>query len=299
MNKNQYKLFKFTIDVVSDKSKLYLNNKIMNPNEIFGFPVENKSREAKDARKKYYCQFSEDKCDKQSRLIRYPMGICSVNHSKTKPIICPHRFLESNIVFRNVSKDIFGTTDNVLLFSEVHLSNVGSFDFVLVKHKPISNKVDDFCIVEFQSDSTTGTGELVKALKDFINGKNVLKNKYKFGMNTYNTLKLSYIQMLIKGQVMEKWNKNIIWIIQKYVFDNMVKRFKLVNLDYKRQNYTKYFIYDLKKTKLSYNLQLVNKKSTTVRNLLRAFTHQTTPNIDEFVSVLEKKIRLKLGLSLE
>jgi len=92
----------------------------------------------------------------------------------------------------------------VLLFSEVHLSNVGSFDFVLVKHKPISNKIADFCIVEFQSDSTTGTGELVRALKDFMKELNVLDNKYRFGMNTYNTIKLSYIQMLIKGQVMEK-----------------------------------------------------------------------------------------------
>lgn len=59
-----------------------------------------------------------------------------------------------------------------------------SLDFVLVKHQPISSKVDDFCIVEFQSDSTTGTGELVQALKDFMKEKDVLQNKYRFGMNT-------------------------------------------------------------------------------------------------------------------
>ena len=104
----------------------------MNPNEIFTFPVENKSAEAKKAIKNYYCKFREAKCDKLSRTIKYPMGVCSVNHSKTKPIICPHRFLENNIVFQDASKAVFGTTNNVLLFSEVHLSNVGSFDFVLV-----------------------------------------------------------------------------------------------------------------------------------------------------------------------
>jgi hypothetical protein len=271
----------------------------MNPNEIFAFPVENKSAEAKKAIKNYYCKFLEGKCDKQSRTINYPMGVCSVNHSKTKPIICPHRFLEKNIVFKNAAKEAFGTTNNVLLFSEVHLSNVGSFDFVLVKHKPISNKIDDFCIVEFQSDSTTGTGELVRALKDFMGGVDILENKYKFGMNTYNTIKLSYIQMLIKGQVMEKWNKNIIWVMQKFVYDNMVKRFKIIDLDYKKQDYTKYFIYDLKSNKGIYNLQLVDKASTTVSNLIRAFTHQPTPSLDEFVSVLENKIKLKLGLFIE
>lgn len=271
----------------------------MNPNEIFSFPVENKSAEAKQAIKNNYCRFLEDKCDKQSRTIRYPMGVCSVNHSKTKPIICPHRFLENNIVFKDAAKSVFGTTNNVLLFSEVHLSNVGSFDFVLVKHKPISNKIDDFCIVEFQSDSTTGTGELVKALKDFMKGIDVLENKYKFGMNTYNTIKLSYIQMLIKGQVMEKWNKNIVWVIQKFVFDNMAKRFKLIDLDYNQQHCTKYFIYDLKKNRKVYKLHLVDKNSTTVSNLLRAFTHQPTPSLDEFVTVLEHKIKLKLGLLIE
>ncbi len=271
----------------------------MNPNEIFTYPVENKSEEARKAVREYYCRFLEGKCDKQSRTINYPMGVCSVNHSRTKPIICPHRFLENNLVFKNACDSAFGTINNVLLFSEVKLSNVGSFDFVLVKHKPISNKVEDFCIVEFQSDSTTGTGNLVKALKDFMRGVNVLQNRYQFGMNTYNTIKLSYIQMLIKGQVMEKWGKNIFWVMQKYVFDNMVNRFHLNDLDYSPRHKTQYHIYNLVAGSNIYKLKLADKKSTTIANLLKAFTHQPTPSLDTFVGVLERKIKLKLGLIIE
>ncbi|MFH0775105.1 MAG: NotI family restriction endonuclease [bacterium] len=271
----------------------------MNPNEIFTYPVESKLTEAKNAVKKYYCRFLESKCDKQSRTIEYPMGVCSVNHSGTKPIICPHRFLEDNLVFKNVCDVAFGNTNNVLLFSEVKIRNVGSFDFVLVKHKPISNKVDDFCIVEFQSDSTTGTGELVQALKDFMKEKDVLQNKYCFGMNTYNTIKLSYIQMLIKGQVMEKWGKNIFWIMQRFVYDNMVNRFRLTDLNYNANPKTQYHIYDLARNGAVYSLELIDKKSTTISNLLKAFTHQPTPSIDAFVEVLESKIKLKLGLTIE
>jgi len=177
-----------------------------NPNEIFGISAKEPIRTSSN---KYFCRFLNSQCDKQSRMINYPMGICSVNHNVGKAIICPHRFLEDNIVFTDIVKDAFGTTNNVILFSEVKLNNVGSFDFVLVKHKPISSKVDDFCIVEFQSDSTTGTGKLVDAMIDSVNNINVLENKYNFGLNTYNTIKLSYIQMLIKGQVMEKWDKSI------------------------------------------------------------------------------------------
>ena len=43
-----------------------------------------------------------------------------------------------------------------------------------------------------------------------MNGDEISEQTYSFGMNTYNTIKLSYIQMLIKGQVMESWNKNIL-----------------------------------------------------------------------------------------
>lgn len=271
----------------------------MNPNEIFTYPVESDLVKARKAVKKYYCRFLESKCDKQSRTIKYPMGVCSVNHSGTKPIICPHRFLENNSVFKNACNAAFGDTNNVLLFSEVKLYNVGSFDFVLVKHKPISNKVDDFCIVEFQSDSTTGTGKLVEALKDFMKGVDVLQNRYRFGMNTYNTIKLSYIQMLIKGQVMENWNKKVVWVMQKFVFDNMVNRFRLTDLDYNINHTTQYHIYDLVRNREIYTLEIVDKKSMTIENLLKAFTHQPVPALDEFVEVLEEKIKLKLGLKIE
>lgn len=267
----------------------------MNPNEVFTYPVECKTEKAKSTVSQYYCKFLEDKCNKQSRLINYPMGVCSVNYNANKIIICPHRFLEDNLVFVNICKEVFGSTDNVLRFSEVKLTNVGSFDFVLVKHKPISNKSDDFCIVEFQSDSTTATGKLVEALKDFMKGDEVLKKKYNFGMNTYNTIKLSYIQMLIKGQVVEKWGKNIFWVVQKYVYENMVNRFKLSTMDYSEEKKTKYHIYDLIENKDIYSLKLIDKKSSSVANLLKAFTHQPTPSLDKFIEVLEHKVRLKLG----
>ena len=268
-----------------------------NPNEIFTYPLDNASNLANTAVNNYSCRFTGKMCNKQSRLINYPMGVCSVNHSGKKPIICPSRFLEDNIIFANICKSAFGSTDNILLFKEVRLKDVGTFDFVLVKHKPISSQVEDFCIAEVQSDSTTGTGKLVNALKDFMNGSNLNEKSYNFGMNTYNTLKLAYMQMLIKGQVMESWNKKIFWVIQNFVYDNMVSRFNLVDLEYNKNNKVHYHIYDLERNQNLYNLKLKDQKSTTVSNLIRAFTHQPTPNKADFITKLEEKIELKLGLS--
>lgn len=269
----------------------------MNPNEIFTYPLNNNTDAANSARKNYFCRFLNNTCDKLSRTIDYPMGVCSVNHSGSKPIICPHRFLEDKLVFQNACLDAFGSIDNVLLFSEIKIPLVGIFDFVLVKHEPLSSNIVDFCIVEFQSDSTTGTGKLVNALRDFMSGTDILEQRYKFGMNTYNTIKLSYIQMLIKGQVMEKWEKKIYWVMQKFVFENMVRRFGLINLDESDTNFTRYHIYDLALNDTNtYKLNLIEKKSTTIANLLRAFTHQPTPSKEEFIVLLQNKINMELGL---
>ncbi len=270
----------------------------MNPNEIFGYPTDNFNEKSNFAFKNYFCRFLNAICDKQSRIIPYPMGICSVNHGDKKAIICPHRFLESNIIFTDICNENFGTTDNILLFKEIRIENVGSFDFVLVKHKPMSNKIDDFCIIEFQSDATTGTGKLVDALKDFMNKSEISDKKYLFGLNTYGTIKLSYMQMLVKGQVLERWNKNIFWILQKYVYENMVNRFKLVNMDYIPENKTKYFIYEPMRRENIYQLEFVDKKSSSISNLLKAFTDQPTPSLDNFIEVLQNKIKLNIGLNL-
>jgi hypothetical protein len=98
---------------------------------------------------------------------------------------------------------------------------------------------------------------------------------------------------------MEKWDKNIFWVMQKFVYDNMVNRFRLTDLDHNTDHSTQFHIYDLVRNKEVYNLQLIDKKSTTIANLLKAFTHQPTPSLDDFVEVLEEKIKLKLGLIIE
>ena len=274
------------------------NNNSHYPVEIFGYPIENKSRKALQNRTKFWCPFMNKKCDKQSRTISFPMGVCSVLHKGSKIAICPNRFLQDNKIFIDVCNEYFGATDNVLLFKEVGLSRVGNFDFVLVKHKPISSEIEDFCIVEFQTDSTTQTGKLVEALKDSLNGIAVSKNRYNYGLNTYNTIKLAYIQMLYKGQVIQKWNKKIFWISQRYVFENMVNRFNLSNLGYSKNNATLFFVYDLFKEGSIYKLKKVYKRSSTIKNLLTAFTKQPMPDINDFIDILKGKIELRLGISV-
>jgi hypothetical protein len=272
------------------------------PAEIFGYPVENNSREAKYFRDGYLCPFStECKCGKLSRLITYPMGVCSTWWPNNGPIaICPKRFLQDKIIFVNAAKYVFGNTDNVILFPEVRLKGIGCFDFVLVKHKPISNEIEDFCVVEIQTDSTTSTGKLVTALEEFMQGKNITKSHYAYGMNTYNTIKLSFIQMLNKGQVFEHWNKKIIWVVQTYVYENMTNRFKLKDMNFNENDANIFHIYDIDHCSNSnkYQLKLENISSSTIENLMKAFQSVNLPKVSDFIKVLHKKIQLNLGIKM-
>jgi len=272
------------------------------PAEIFGFPVENKSKEAENIRRNHQCPFNNNnKCSKQSRLLTYPLGICSTWWPNNSPVaICPKRLLQDKTIFINVANHVFGGMDNVLLFSEVKLKRIGTFDFVLVKHKPISNEIEDFCVVEFQTDSTTGTGKLVKAIEDYMNGEDVTKKSYAFGMNTYNTIKLGFVQMLNKGQVFEVWDKKIIWAVQGYVYKNMVDRFGLRDMKLNKGDANLFFIYDIDYSSNPNNYQLILEeiKSSTIENLMKAFQTADLPTIDDFIKVLHQKLQLNLGIKI-
>lgn len=271
------------------------------PAEIFGYALDDKSKKAINARIIYICPFADNtKCSKLSRLLNYPMGVCSVWWPNNNPIaICPKRFLQDKTVFIDVANQVFGSTNNVLLFPEVKLRNIGTFDFVLVKHKPISSEIDDFCVVEFQTCSTTGTGKLVNAIKDYMSGQDIKINSYAFGMNTYNDIKLSFIQMLNKGQVFEIWNKKIVWALQSYLYENMVKRFSLQNMQFNERDANLFFIYNIDYSKSNYyQLLRVGFQSSTIENLMKAFRNTELPKIDDFINVLHKKLKLNLGVSL-
>jgi hypothetical protein len=47
------------------------------PSEIFGYPIGNQSDEAKNVRERYWCPFADKACNKGSRLIDFPFGVCS------------------------------------------------------------------------------------------------------------------------------------------------------------------------------------------------------------------------------
>ena len=273
--------------------------KANHPAEIFGYSVTDRSTEAENARQRYWCPFVDELCDKYSSKVPYPMGVCTIKSGAELLAISPRRFRENNIVFRDIALERYGDTNNLLVFEEVLLPGVGKLDFVMVRHKPFSSVIEDFICIEFQTGQTTGTGGLVIAMRDFLEGKkNVEGTSYPFGLNIYDVWKRAFTQVLVKGIVFENWGNKIYWVTQESVFTNLAKRYNFVDLVYDRTHSTTFVTYDLVPKGPGYTLQLRQYRSAPVNRLLAAFQSMALPSKDDFIKVLTGKVGDKAQLQL-
>jgi len=269
------------------------------PAEVFGFLTSDSSPEALAARARYWCPFVDERCNKQSRLIAYPMGVCSVEYNGEAIAVCPRRFLQQKRVFENIADRYFGTRNDLILFSEVGLPTIGTFDYVMVKHRPLSSEIEDFIAIEFQTGQTTGTGKLVQALQDVIKGEDISDRTYAFGMNTYDVWKRSFTQILNKGVVMEAWSKKIFWVVQAQLFQYLVNRYHLTNMDTSLAHSTVFALYDLQVQGNQLYLRAREVRSVSVDSLFKAFrTNPAIPAREQFEKLLRAKLQAKLGFTL-
>jgi hypothetical protein len=266
--------------------------------EIFGHPIEHFDADpnlmSRIESNGFLSPYTGKPNNKQTRLLQIPMGVESVYWKNIPVIIDPNRFLQEGIIFNDIALKFWTSTKNIVHLPEIKLKKIGSFDFILAKTKDSSLEIDDFIFLEIQSDSTTGTGGLVQNLDDlYSKGAGNLKNSYPFGMNTYNTIKLSFVQMLLKGLVAEKWNKNIAWVMQDFVFINMLERFDLPINGFDPKKSTHYFTYNLvrESEKDFFKLKLDCVRSYSVEELRNAFaSERSLPTVDKVLKAIKQRL---------
>jgi hypothetical protein len=214
--------------------------------EIFGFPSSNKTQEATVFRQNFQCPFQKTKagfnpCDpinKKSNLVdengklllTHQTGACSVYYTfkkqvNTPVIICPYRFLERGPdnrikIFKYIAEKFF-PKKYIVFVPEIGLGPYGRADWMvceITKTKDSPIQVVDFAHLEFQSDATTGTRNLVLCVKDFFEGKDIVRRKYNYGLNSKASVKGSSLQMIDKGFLFQKLGKKSIWVLQDTLF---------------------------------------------------------------------------------
>jgi len=281
--------------------------KAKHPAEVFGHPIDVNSEKAREHRKEHWCPFVDAKCDKRSRLVDYPMGVCSVRYGEEIVALSPKRLLQDNVVFYDIAEHYFETRSDLLVFPEVSIPgarNLGVFDYVMVKHKPLSSEVEDFVAIELQTGQTTGTGSLIAALDDFMQGLELEGTSYSFGLNLADIWKRAFIQILTKGIVMERWGHKVYWVAQEPIYQDFLDRYSLHGMTYDRVDSTIFAIYDLKREGDEYRLYRTRVESSSVDALFDAFrTNLEVPPKQVFVEKLAQKVEgqveAKIGLALD
>lgn len=269
------------------------------PVEIFGYNINSEQGGLRKRHDKYLCRFVKEKCSKQSRLIKYPMGVCSVRYNDETIALCPRRFLQDKTVFKDIADKYFNTRNDLVIFSEIGLPHIGTFDFVMVKHKPLSSEIEDFVVIEFQTGQTTGTGQLVQGLKDFIKGEDIRNRSYAFGLNLADIWKRSFTQILNKGIVLENWGHKIFWVIQEPVYQDFINRYNLNSMSYNDKHTTVFTIYDLIEKGDNYRLSQTRMESSTIDALFKAFRNNPNiPSKNDFIKKLNTKLQAGLELKI-
>ena len=172
----------------------------------------------------------------------------------------------------------------------------------MIKHKPLSSDIEDFIVIEFQTGQTTGTGELVKALKDFMKGQPIEGETYGFGLNLADIWKRSFTQILNKGIVLEQWGHKVYWVVQEPVYQNLVDRYNLDEMHYRDEDRTVFWIYDLQvdPQQGQYRLHQTRTESSSIDHLFDAFRNNPNiPSKGEFIGKLKDKMTAKAALKLK
>jgi hypothetical protein len=252
-----------------------------------------------DHRRRHWCPFLAQLCTKQSRNLTMPFGVCSVHYGGNVVAICPNRFLQANRIFTDIAVAHFDGTHDLLIFPEVRISvksRTGrripyAFDYVIVKHAPLSIQIQDFVLVEFQTVDTTNTGKLVEAFQAFMNEEDIQGRRYGFGMNWKNVWKRCFTQMLQKGILAEAWGQKIYWIAQEASYQHLRDSYGLYDMDFDSAEATIFSSYKLIKQDDGYVPQLVRQESSSVHNLFMAFEHNTpVPSRATFMQRLEERV---------
>lgn len=205
--------------------------------EIFGFPPTNKSELAEKYRKNFICPFltNDMQCDSDNKvsnvadktgkkLVENQTGACvawnNPNWSEEPypVIICPYRFNQDNKIFEFIKNKFFDGNPGILI-DEFGVGGAGTVDGIAVEINDEPTK--KILHIEYQSDATTGTRGLVESVRDFINGEEIWKRSYNYGLNSKASIKGSSLQMIDKGFLFESLKIPSIWIMQDYLFNFM------------------------------------------------------------------------------
>jgi len=177
--------------------------------EVFGHDTALSASRPK--RNLHPCPFRGNECTKGG--IKSPLGICSLTDGRAATAVCPVRFLERGIMFRDAAKIAFGEGVQCVAVPEVRVlevhrggksKKIGKVDFLLVRLD--GGKAVDFAALEVQAVYISGAS-IRPAFDHYIKTGELLDNGKRRPDFRSSAQKRLMPQLALKVPIFRRWGK--------------------------------------------------------------------------------------------
>lgn len=273
--------------------------------EVFGFPPDNFSREAKRYRNGKLCPYNNKvpNCTKDKAID--PLGVCTIfeDGSGTTAITCPVRFREDWLIAEDASNFFFPPGTAWTSLTEVRLKDgngqsAGNIDVVLVSYDT-QGRITDFGSLEVQAVYISGN--VRNPFADYMRNP---KERACVDWDGVNYPRADYLsssrkrlapQMIYKGGILKAWGKKQAVALHKGFYETLPQLPEVPP----EQAEIAWFLYDLEfdKERNRFRLILDRVIYTAFEPALLKITTAPAGPIEDFIAILQLKLDDQLNNS--
>ncbi len=269
--------------------------------EVFGFPINNFSKEADRHRRLKLCPFNNKVPNCTKDKAKDPLGVCSVWDGNEIAITCPVRFRQEWQIVEDAAAFFFPPNTHWTSLIEVGLDDkngrsAGNIDVVLVAYDD-QGHIIDFGALEVQAVYISGN--VRKPFEFYMQNPEANQNfdwSKRIGYPNPDYLSSSRKrlapQLIYKGNILHSWGKKSAVALHRN-FYNTLPTLPIVKPD---QANLAWLIYDLAYDALTnrYRLYLSETIYTDFDPALKRITTPEVGPLNEFLDVLQEKLHAKL-----
>lgn len=272
--------------------------------EVFGFPIDNLTPEAKRHREKRLCPFNNRVPNCTKDRARDPLGVCSVYHRTNVAITCPVRFRQHWIIADDAADFFFPPQSLWTSLTEVRLNDkhgrsAGNIDAVLVAYDD-DRQIVDFGALEVQAVYISGN-----VRQPFQHYMEDPQNRHEMdwtGQRNYprpdylsSSRKRLAPQLLHKGGILNTWQKKMAVAVDRSFYATLPplpaknpEEADIVWLVYD-------LVLDLERNR--YDLVRCRSVYTSFAAALRTLTEAEAGPVEDFIQELQGRIDEKLEIA--
>lgn len=269
--------------------------------EVFGFPTDNITPEAKRYRRNALCPFGNKVPNCTKDKANNPLGVCSVFDGEDVVITCPIRFREQWLIAEDAASFFFPKGTKWTTLTEVRLkdkqgNSAGNIDVVLCSYDD-RGKVTDFGALEVQAVYISGN-----VRNPFEYYMEAPEKRIKMDWSTHpNYPRPDYLsssrkrlapQLIFKGGILKAWGKKTAVALNRGFFNTLptLQEVKPAAAD------IAWFVYDLVKDEKSKVFTLKRWKTvyTKFNESLEKITRSEPGDMKDFFEAIQTKVDEKL-----